>query len=573
MVVMDVGGTISLAVSMQSAPGTFALLLGSGISRSARVPTGWDVVVDLITKLAVLCDGSEPEDPICWFKARGGEPDYSKILDDLTATPGDRRNLLNAYFEPTAEEREEGIKVPARAHRAIAQLVAAEFVRVIITTNFDRLTETAIREAGVEPVVVASSAAAVGAIPLAHSKCTIIKLHGDYLDPDLKNTIDELGVYDPAIDRMLDQVFDEYGLVVCGWSGAWDEALRNAILRAPNRRYGTYWTRVGKLDDRARTIVEQRAATEVVIDGADEFFEDLAGKVQALEDLSMAKPMTTAIAVAQLKRYLPDPTQRIRLHDLVNGEANRVLSLPIIENFNVPEATFGNVAARMREYEAASATLVALLATLAFFADREDHDVLIVETLNRLAHRPVQHSGFSVWINLELYPLTLALYGATIGSVAAGRVDGVARAFRLKVPHPNGALDLSYVASWWNTMPQDVCNFVVAAGGQNRRTPVSDYLHQVLRPVLEQAVPTADFDRIFDDAEFLLGFVCATTHGSGPVGRFVRRRADDSVDLADVVRRHAEALLAAGVCGGASGLYEEALVTYQSGVKDSSGWW
>lgn len=400
----------------------------------------------------------------------------------------------------------------------------------------------------------------------------VIKVNGDYLDPDLKNTVDELGAYDPAIDRVLDQVFDEYGLVVCGRSGAWDEALRNAILRAPNRRYGTYWTRVGELDDRARTIVEQRVATEVVIDGADEFFEDLAGKVQALEDLSMAKPMTTAVAVAQLKRYLPDPTQRIRLHDLVNGEANRVLSLPITENFHVPEVTFANVAAPMREYEAASATLVALLATLAFFADREDHDVHIVETLNRLAHRPVQHSGLSLWINLELYPLTLALYGATIGSVAAGRVDGVARAFRLKVPHPNGALDLSYRASWWNTMPADVCNFVVTAGGQNRRTPVSDYLHQVLRPVLEQAVPTADFDRTFDDAEYLLGFVCTTIRMRGPVGRFVWRRADDAVDLADVVRRHEDSLLAAGVCDGLPDLYEEALVTYRSEVKGSSKW-
>jgi len=181
MVVMDVGATISLAVSMQSAPGTFALLLGSGISRSTRVPTGWDVVVDLITKLAVLVDGSEPEDPIGWFKARGGEADYSKILGDLTSTPGDRRNLLNAYFEPTGEEREEGIKVPAREHRAIAQLVAAGFVRVIVTTNFDRLTETAIREAGVEPVVVASSAAAIGAIPLVHSKCTSSRSTGTTL--------------------------------------------------------------------------------------------------------------------------------------------------------------------------------------------------------------------------------------------------------------------------------------------------------------------------------------------------------------------------------------------------------
>lgn len=38
----------------------------------------------------------------------------------------------------------------------IARLVAAGHVRVIITTNFDRLIENALREHGVEPTVIAS---------------------------------------------------------------------------------------------------------------------------------------------------------------------------------------------------------------------------------------------------------------------------------------------------------------------------------------------------------------------------------------------------------------------------------
>jgi SIR2-like domain len=65
-------------------------------------------------------------------------------------------------------------------------------VRVVITTNFDRLIENALREAGVEPTVISSEDAIAGATPLVHSQCTIIKIHGDYLDARIKNTDAEL---------------------------------------------------------------------------------------------------------------------------------------------------------------------------------------------------------------------------------------------------------------------------------------------------------------------------------------------------------------------------------------------
>jgi hypothetical protein len=123
--------------------------------------------------------------------------------------------------------------------------VADGYLRVIVTTNFDRLLEMALVAAGVQPQVISSPAHAAGATPLAHSRCSIIKVHGDYLSPDLKNTVAELSTYDPSIDRLLDEVLDQYGLVVCGWSGVWDPALRNAILRAPGRRYATYWAHRG----------------------------------------------------------------------------------------------------------------------------------------------------------------------------------------------------------------------------------------------------------------------------------------------------------------------------------------
>jgi len=44
----------SIAFSVYSNKGVYALMLGSGISRSSGIPTGWEIVLDLIRKLAVL---------------------------------------------------------------------------------------------------------------------------------------------------------------------------------------------------------------------------------------------------------------------------------------------------------------------------------------------------------------------------------------------------------------------------------------------------------------------------------------------------------------------------------------
>jgi hypothetical protein len=61
-------------------------------------------------------------------------------------------------------------------------------------------TENALREAGIEPTVIASDDVIAGAPPLVHAKCTVIKVHGDYLDARIKNTDAELVDYSPAMN-------------------------------------------------------------------------------------------------------------------------------------------------------------------------------------------------------------------------------------------------------------------------------------------------------------------------------------------------------------------------------------
>ena len=58
--------TESLAFSMQANPGVYAVLVGSGVSRAAKIPTGWEITLDLVRKLAALRKENCDPDPERW---------------------------------------------------------------------------------------------------------------------------------------------------------------------------------------------------------------------------------------------------------------------------------------------------------------------------------------------------------------------------------------------------------------------------------------------------------------------------------------------------------------------------
>ena len=162
---------------MHANPGVYAVLAGSGVSRAAKIPTGWEITLDLIRKLAALRKEKCEPDPEQWYQhSFNKEADYSDLLDAVCKTRTERQQLLRTYVGPTAEDREERTKQPTAAHHAIAGLTAQGFVRVILTTNFDGLFETALENADVEPVVLSTRDQIEGALPLIHTRCCLVKL-------------------------------------------------------------------------------------------------------------------------------------------------------------------------------------------------------------------------------------------------------------------------------------------------------------------------------------------------------------------------------------------------------------
>ncbi|QEV16392.1 SIR2 family protein [Streptomyces alboniger] len=424
---------ISLAMCVQAGPGVYALLLGAGMSRDAGVPTGWEIVTDLVHRAAVARGADEElaaADPETWWARHGdgGPLGYSALLEALGDTPAARHKLLRGYFEPSDEDRQDGRKRPGAAHHAAARLVARGSVRVVLTTNFDRLTEQALEAAGVQPQIIHSPASLRGMTPLAHARATVVKLHGDLTDLEARNTERELGEYPAAWAGLVDQVLDEYGLIVCGWSAQWDHTLVACFDRRATRRYPVFWAAPHGPRGKAAELVARHGA--VVVQGvtAEEFFPGLLARVDALEHLTAPAP-TRELCVARLKRALPDPVRRIELHELVEAEVTRVLErlsdggrYPPGERALGPEA----YRERLERYRSDCDTLLHLMAVGVFHDEAGAHARVWVRALQRLLNVPGD-DGEQGDPGLRCYPALLALAAAGSAAELAGRDELLGR--------------------------------------------------------------------------------------------------------------------------------------------------
>lgn len=504
----------SLAFSIQANRGVYALLIGSGVSQAAQIPTGWDITLDLIRKLAAASGESAEPDPESWYSAKHDEvPDYSKLIDGLAKTQTERQQLLRPYFEPNEGEREENAKQPTAAHKAIAWLVAQGFVKVIITTNFDRLLEKALEEEGVEPVVIKSAEEVKGMLPLVHTRHCLVKLHGDYLDTRIRNTPSELSEYPAEFNQLLDSIFDEFGLVVCGWSADWDVALRNAMFRAPSRRFTTYWAAYGQPKDEAQQLITHRGAQKIDIENADKFFGTVEEKVASIEQFSQPHPLSAQAAVASLKRYLPEPRYQIQLSDLIAESVERVVdavSTPLFD-VNRPEPDTETVTARVRAYETACSTLLAMAATGGRWAEEAHFDIWR-HALERMATSP-HSSGKLMWLGLQRYPAALVLYALGLGALSGNRLQLLGHLLSTEIPQADRATktvsQLLPPHCIFGGFSQGFGNPLKAMhlleGMEGRPTPLSEWIQSAIRQFMNNTIfNSKQYDLAFDKLEILM---------------------------------------------------------------------
>ncbi|SFK79334.1 SIR2 family protein [Methylocapsa palsarum] len=443
---------------------------------------------------------TEHEDWTAWFQENYGEyPNYSELLDKLASTPSERRAILHSFIEPRESDE---ARRPTKAHHAVAKLAAEGAIRLILTTNFDRLIENALREAGVEPLVIASEDALAGATPVVHARCTVIKLHGDYQDARIKNTDAELAGYAPAIDGLLDEIFDRFGLIVVGWSGEWDAALRAALLRAPSRRYPFYWAARGQIGPLGQDLIDHRAGRSIAITDADSFFARLCDTVDALRQAARPHPQSVAMAVSLAKKYCRDDRYALEWAEMLTGEVAKIKSFINSTDYPTQQLTAKSLNALVKKFAALSEVLRRVCLVCGRWGTLKANQA-IAQTVRSLWFRSHPLAGITYLSDLRDFCASCCFYWALAGEVVREDFFAVFHLMHGQIKNNGVNQALVSVLPVWGLVTD--IDWRQLDGFERRRTPANDYLFTLFKDELcDAAIDEDNAEELFDRVELLI---------------------------------------------------------------------
>lgn len=418
---------------MNSTPGSHVVLVGAGVSRSSGIRTAWEVLTEEAARLAGLYSEEDvaaaEADIEGWYQEKFGKPlRYEELLEELAPKQLERQQRLRNYFEPSAQDWEAGRRQPTAAHHALAELVAGGFVKVVVTLNFDHLIEMALRDRGIQPLVVRSAEQLGGLPALQFLPPVVVHLHGDYTAAGtMRNTDVELKEYPEPAVRWLERLFGDHGLIAVGWSAAYDNALVEVFGSVALRPFTSFWIEPFDMCQAAAQLVKDFGFVPVRAD-ADTALDALATAVVSLRDRPGRHPLALDVAVASAKRELSRSLTPVAVHDALRAGFVGVRELPELNRhvFEVKPGETVDSAFAAVEKEAKVAT--ALLGTVVYWSDERSDNWWLGE-VQRLVQPNHLVGGTTALIRLLNLPGLMFFYMAGVAALAARRPALVGRLF------------------------------------------------------------------------------------------------------------------------------------------------
>jgi hypothetical protein len=326
------------------------------------------------------------------------------------------------------------------------------------------------------------------------------------METRIKNTPEELSNYSEALNKYLDRIFDEFGLIICGWSAEWDEALRNTLYRRENRRFSIYWTVREQLGDEATRLVTHLKAEKISITGADGFFSTLSDNIEALTDFGASHPLSTDLAVAKVKKYLSEEKYSIKLHDLVMKELDRVcleLSSDRFETKPQLEVTHEFYIKRIHEYEELMSTLIKISITLVYH-DNGKCSNLIKNIIERVMEYP-RNYGLDALIYLQQYPALLLADSIGVVSLYSHNYDALATIFLKSQCYDS----ITFLRKKKINLLEELYRYSLLRALKN--TEISNpenYIVKIIGKYIDEYLPSnSRYEDVFDTFEYLIGMI------------------------------------------------------------------
>ncbi|MDG6348117.1 SIR2 family protein [Luteimonas sp. 8-5] len=247
--------------------------LGAGASRSSGLPTATDLIWDL--KLRYYCSQENQDIVAHDVSNRAVQARIQTYMDSKGFPPPGDPTEYSFYFELlfgrdyAAQQRYLSKALAtekvssAIGHRALAALLHLGLARIIFTTNFDEVVESAyasISGKNLATFHLEGSYAAVEALN-AEKFPFYAKIHGDFRYQTVKNLSDDLLHNDREVQRCFVAAAVRFGIVVSGYSGRDGNVIamfHEAIDQNNAFPHGLYWTvpRISAVEAPVRELIE-----------------------------------------------------------------------------------------------------------------------------------------------------------------------------------------------------------------------------------------------------------------------------------------------------------------------------
>jgi len=333
----DVDHLVNLILTRNQDIPNFALLLGSGVSSTSGVRTARDMIAGWRRQLYERSKAKE--DFADWLAKQEWyehDDEYSLLFELVCDQPSQRR----VYIEECMKDAH-----PSWGYVYLTNLLKHNFFNVVLTTNFDDLISEAcfLYSEGLRPIVCAHDSAVSG-IRITSKRPKVVKLHGDFLYDNIKNTVRELETLEENMKRKIIQFAQEYGIVVVGYSGR-DRSVMDILemlLRSEEYfKQGIYWCiREGdEIGARLRSLLRKDRVYYVQTPGFDQFMAYVHSKAGLNLPAPIANPIRVAYDRARLFIGVP---RSLKSEKIISRDIEKVLksleeAIPISELPSTPE--------------------------------------------------------------------------------------------------------------------------------------------------------------------------------------------------------------------------------------------
>lgn len=311
---------INILMSTKNHHPNFTLFLGAGASITSGVKSAGGMIKDW---REAYCDmhSQEALTEEGWYDK---DNEYSELFEKLYDQPTQRREYIETCITSAN---------PSWGYVYLVNLLKEKHFNTIFTTNFDDLINEACYtfSDNLRPVVCAHDSS-INSVRLTSSRPKIIKLHGDFLFDNIKNTIRELESLEDNMRSKFRQFANEFGMIVMGYSGH-DRSIMdtlNTLLHSSTCfPHGIYWCTRDKFDDLPEGVKNLARFPRfhlIEITGFDEFMAELHNAIGCTLQEEVVNPYSALSK--KLDKYFSSledtDNDELSNHKIINRDMNNL---------------------------------------------------------------------------------------------------------------------------------------------------------------------------------------------------------------------------------------------------------